>query len=133
MATQQEDSSLGDLLAQLVLEMNTLIQRELDLARVEMSQKGAQMARGAGLLAVGGALAYAGLLALLAAGITALVQYAGLTVWEAALAVGAAALVVGLFMTMRGRHALRIQSLAPRKTLQTLKDNAEWATKRGGR
>lgn len=130
MQTENEEHSLGALLAQLVTEMSTLVQREIDLARAEMSQKIAQAGRGARLIAVGSALAYAGLLAIIATAVVALVQYAALPWWVATLAVGAFVLIVGLLFIAGGRRALRIQHLAPQKTLQTLKDDAEWATKR---
>jgi uncharacterized membrane protein YqjE len=127
--TENEDRSLGDLLTRLVTETSTLVQREIDLARTEMSQKVAQVSRGAQMLAIGSALVYAGLLALLATAVVALVQYVALPWWVATLAVGGFVLIVGLLIVAGGRHALRIQQLAPQKTLQTLKDDAEWASK----
>jgi uncharacterized membrane protein YvlD (DUF360 family) len=130
MQTENEEHSLGDLLAQLVTQMSTLVQREIDLARTETSQKITQAGRGARLIAVGSALAHAGLLAIIAAVVVALVQYLGLPWSVATLAVGAFVFIVGLIVVAGGRRALRIQYLAPQKTLQTLKDDAEWATKR---
>jgi predicted phage tail protein len=118
------------MLAQLVTEMSNLVQREIDLARTEMNQKIAQAGKGVRLIAVGSALVHAGLLAIIATAVVALVQYAALPWWMATLAVGAFVFIVGLMLVAGGRRILRIQHLAPQKTLQTLKDDAEWATKR---
>ena len=130
MQTPNEGSSLGDLLTQLVSEVSALAQRELDLVRTEVSQKVAQVGRGTGMIAVGSALSYAGLLAFMATGVIALVQYVTLPLWVATLAVGAVVFIIGLLITVIGRNSLRIRSLAPQRTLQTLRDNADWAAKR---
>jgi hypothetical protein len=34
---------------------------------------------------------------------------------------------VGYFMIQKGREALKQESLAPRQTINTLKEDAEWA------
>ena len=130
MQTENEEHSLGDLLTQLVSQISTLAQREMDLARTEMSQKVAQVANGARMIAVGGALAYAGFLAIIAAAVIALVQYGALPWWVATLAVGAIVLIVGLLVIWGGRRAMQIKHLAPQQTLETLKDDADWARKR---
>ena len=89
MATENKEDALGDLLSQLISQTSALVQREIDLARTEMSQKVAQVSRGARMIAVGGALAYAGFLAIVATAVIALVKYAALPWWVATLAVGA--------------------------------------------
>ena len=129
MQAENEEHSLGDLLTQLVSQISTLAQREMDLARTEMSQKVTQVANGARMIAIGGALAYAGLLAIIATAVLALVQYGALPWWVATLAVGAFVLIVGLLVIGGGRRALQIKHLAPQKTLETLKDDADWARK----
>ncbi|PWT71587.1 MAG: phage holin family protein [Chloroflexi bacterium] len=130
MATENKEDALGDLLSQLISQTSALVQREIDLARTEMSQKVAQVSRGARMIAIGGALAYAGFLAILATAVIALVEYASLPWWVATLAVGALTLVIGLFVAMGGSRALQLQHLAPQKTLQMLKEDAEWARER---
>jgi uncharacterized membrane protein YqjE len=130
MPTENKEDALGDLLSQLISQMSTLAQREIDLARTEMSQKVAQVSRGARMIAVGGALAYAGFLAIIATAVIALVNYVALPWWVATLAVGALILIVGLLVVMGGSRALQIQHLTPQKTLQMLKDDAEWARER---
>lgn len=128
--TENKEDALGDLLSQLISQTSALVQREIDLARTEMSQKVAQVSRGTRLLAVGGALAYAGFLAIVATAVIALVKYLALPWWVATLAVGTFTLIVGLLVALRGSRALQLTNLAPQKTLQMLKEDADWVRER---
>jgi predicted phage tail protein len=125
--TENKEGILGDLLSQLISQTSALVQREIDLARTEMSQKVAQVSRGARMIAVGGALAYAGFLAIVATAVIALVNYVVLPWWVATLAVGAFTLIVGMLVALGGSRALQLTNLAPQKTLQMLKEDADWA------
>jgi Mg-chelatase subunit ChlI len=81
------------------------------------------------MIGAGGALAYAGLLVLLAAVVLLLIE-AGLDEWLAALIVGIVVIGVGGFLIMRGREGLQKADLAPKRTIETIKDDAEWAKER---
>src|SRR5215210_7015439 len=88
MATPYEDQrSLGELFAELSRETSTLVRGEVALAKTELTQKAARVGRDAAIVAVGGALAHAGLLAIVAA-IVLLLAAAGLAPWLAAFIVG---------------------------------------------
>jgi hypothetical protein len=117
--------SLGDLFAELSRETSALVQSEVALAKAEMSQKASQVGQDVGWLAAGGALAYAGLLAVLAAVIIAL--DALLPLWLAALLVGLVAAGAGYFLVQKGLDHLKNASLTPNKTIATLKEDAAWA------
>ena len=62
----RDDRSLGEHFTELAQETSTLMRQQVNLAKTEMSQKASRAGRHAGILAAGGALAYAGLLAILA-------------------------------------------------------------------
>jgi hypothetical protein len=117
----QSDRSLGDLLADLTQEIVTLVRQELSLARAELSHKATHIGRNIGLIAVAGMVAYAGLLAILAALILALSQL-GLPLWGASLLIGTIVVVSGAIVAMRAIHALRQEDLVPRQTLQSLQE-----------
>jgi uncharacterized membrane protein YqjE len=120
-----ELSELGTLLGQLARESTTLIHQEVELAKAEVSQKAAQAARSAAMIAVGGLLAYAGLLALLACVIIALAH--ALPWWLSALIVGVVVIAAGGALIYSGLQGLKPAKLAPRQTLETLKEDATWA------
>src|ERR687894_566887 len=90
MQQSKEDRSLGELFAELARETSTLVRQEVELAKTEMSQKASEVGKDAGLLGAGGAVAYAGFLAIMAALIIGLGQL--IPLWLSALVVG---LVVG--------------------------------------
>jgi tetrahydromethanopterin S-methyltransferase subunit G len=121
-----DDRSLGELLGDLAQQTATLARQEVELAKTEMSQKAAQVGRDIGFLAVGGAVAYAGFLAILAALIVALAAN-GVPWWLAALLVGVVVAGIGYVLVQKGLAALRRADLAPRQTIETLKEDKDWA------
>jgi len=121
---RRDERSLGELFADLAQEMTTLVRQELVLARTELSQKATRVGRNVGFLALGGAVAYAGFLAIVAAIIIVLADI-GLPWWLAALLVGLVVAGVGYFLVQRGLTALRQGDLTPRQTLDTLREDAQ--------
>jgi hypothetical protein len=126
MAVRGEERSLGELFGDLARDTGTLVRQEVELAKTEMTQKASRAARDIGLLAAGGLVAYAGFLGILAAIVLGLVA-AGLDAWLAALLVGAVVAAVGALLVQRGLSALKREELAPRQTVETLKEDAQWA------
>jgi hypothetical protein len=118
------DLSLGQLVSELSSDLSDLIRQEVALARAETMEKVSAAAQGAGLMAGGGAVAYAGLILLLIAAAFGLANY--MPFWLAALIVGVVAIVVGLILALSGRGRLREATSAPEKTIETMKDNAEF-------
>jgi hypothetical protein len=120
-----EDASLGQLFAELSRETTTLVRQEVQLAKVEMTQKATEVGKDVGFLAVGGMVAYAGFLALVATVIIALAQL-GVTWWLAALIVAVVVSAVGGYLVMRGINDLKNQSPVPQQTVETLREDQEW-------
>jgi len=113
-----DSRSLGDLFAELSRETTTLVRQEVTLAKAELSQKAAQVGKDVGFLAAGGAVLYAGFLALIAAVIIGLGQL-GLTWWVSALLVGIVVAGIGAFLVWQGINDLRRGNIAPTQTLET--------------
>jgi xanthine/uracil permease len=90
-----------------------------------MSQKASRVGKDVGMLAAAGAVAYAGFLAILAGIILLLAR--PLPDWLAALIVGVVVVAIGYVLFQRGRAALKETDMAPRQTIDTLKEDAEWA------
>jgi uncharacterized membrane protein YqjE len=123
---QRDERSLGELFSDLARETSTLVRQEVQLAKTEMTQKATAVGKDIGFLAVGGAVAYAGLLALIAT-IIIILGMAGLPWWLAALIVTVVVLAIGGFLVQRGLTALKHETLAPEQTIQTLKEDRQWA------
>ena len=123
----QEEKSLGELFADLTRESSNLVRQEVNLAKAELSQKAAKVGKDAVLIAAGGFIAYAGALVLFAAIVLMLVQLANMPAWGAALLVSLVALIGGGMLAMSGVNALKKVDPTPHNTLDTLKEDAQWA------
>jgi hypothetical protein len=126
MAQLRDERSLGDLFSDLSRETTTLVRQEVQLAKAELTQSATEVARGIGMLVAGGAVAYAGLLFLLLAIVFGLIE-AGWDTWLSALAVGLVVVAIGAILVLRARESLKPANLAPRRTVETLKEDQEWA------
>lgn len=122
----KDEQSVGELLGELYRGASSLIQLELELAKTEMSQKASRVGKNVGFLAAGGAIAYAGFLAILA-GIIALLGLL-IPLWLSALILGLVVAGIGGALVMSGLKTLQQESVAPQKTLDTLKEDKEWMT-----
>ena len=121
----RDDRSLGELFSELAQETTTLVRHEVSLAKAEMGEKASRAGKHVGFLAAGGAVAYAGLLAILA-GVIILLN-AVMPLWVAALLVGLVVAAVGYFLVRKGLDALKREDFAPRQTMETLKEDQQWA------
>ncbi|MBA3533878.1 MAG: phage holin family protein [Ardenticatenales bacterium] len=119
-----KERSLGELFSELSRETSTLVRQEVHLAKVEMSEKASEIGKHVSTLVIGGAIAYAGLLAILAAAIIALAEI--LPDWAAALVVGLVAAGLGYFMLQQAMSALKNVDMKPRETIESLKEDKEW-------
>ena len=126
MAQVRDERSLGDLFSDLSRETTTLVRQEVQLAKAELTQSATEAARGIGMLVAGGAVAYAGLLFLLLAIVFGLIEV-GWDAWVSALVVGLVVVAIGAILVLRARESLKPANLAPQKTVETLKEDAEWA------
>lgn len=126
MQTSKDERSLGELFGDLARETSTLVRQEVELAKTEMTQKATKVGIDIGFLLAGGAVAYAGFLAFIAAVAIGLGQL-GLPWWLATLLVALVVGGVGAFLVMKGLNALKQQNLAPERTMATLKEDVEWA------
>ena len=126
MAQLRDERSLGDLFSDLSRETTTLVRQEVQLAKAELTQSATEVARGIGMLVAGGAVAYAGLFFLLLAIVFGLIE-AGWDAWLSALIVGLVVVAIGAILVLRARESLKPANLAPRRTVETLKEDQEWA------
>ena len=120
-----QERSLGDLFSQLTHDLSTLMRQEVMLAKTELRQKASKAGKDVGFLAAGGAIAYAGFLVILAGIVLAL----GLVLpwWASALIVGVVVAAIGYFLIRKGQTALKQADLTPKQTIETLKEDQQWA------
>ena len=119
-----ENRPLGDLFGDLATDMSNLVRQEVALAKVEISQKAKYVGRNVGYLVIGGAVAYAALLAIIAAIIMLLARV--MPGWGATLIVGVVVAGIGWMLIGKAMMALQQADLTPRETVETLKEDATW-------
>jgi len=125
MTERQDERSLGELFSELARDTSTLVHQEVQLAKTEMTQKATLVGKDVGMIGAGGAVAYAGLLAIIAG----LILVLGLVIpmWLSALIIGVVVAVIGYTLIQRGISSLKHSSLAPNETIESLKEDTEWA------
>ena len=122
-----EERSIGALFGELSQDMGLLVRQEAQLAKTEMQAKLSKVTGDLVSLAAGGLVAMVGGLALTAAVILLLIDPIGLKPWLAALLVGAVLGIVGWVMLQRGLKDLKGTDPTPRRTVETIKDDIQWA------
>lgn len=120
----QPEPSLGALFGDLARETGTLVRKEVELAKVEMTNKAKIAGRDAALIAIGGVVAIMGAFALLAALILGLGEV--MPLWASALLVGAIVAAAGGAIAFYGIQALKRLDATPRETIQTLQEEKRW-------
>lgn len=125
-SSELRSQSTGDLVKQLSEQTTTLVRKEIELARAELTEKGKVAGQGAGMF---GGAAVVGLLALgtLTVLILALLDKA-MELWLAALIVTLVYGAVAAVLAMSGRDRVK-QGLppAPEQTVETVKEDVQWA------
>jgi hypothetical protein len=127
MPAVRQERTIGELFGEFSQDMTLLIRQEIRLARTEMAEKASEVSKRLGSVVVGGVVAYVGALALVAGIILLLSQVVGIPAWLSALLVGAAMAIGGFIVLRGGLRELKHIDPAPRRTVETIKDDVRWA------
>jgi len=128
MRAPSEDRSLGQLFEAMTRELSTLVRQEFELAKVETKDEVRKAGRAGGMLGSAGAMGYLALLLLSFAAAWGLAEVMA-TGW-AFLIVGAVHAVVAAVLFAKGRDRLREVRPVPEQTVETLKEDVQWAKAR---
>lgn len=116
---------LGAVIASAVDGARTLVRKQVELARIEMTEAVSVRAKGAGMMAA------AAVLGLFAIGFAAASGSAALDLvlpaWAAHLIVSAVFVAIAGALVLAGRRAMRTAPTTPERTQETLKEDARWA------
>ena len=120
----KDERAIGELLGDLYRDAERMVRLEVEFAKTEVTQKATRVGKNAGFLVAGAIVAYTGVLAILA-GIIALLGLV-IPVWISALIIGILVAGAGAFLAWKGLQTLRQESVAPQRTIDTLKEDQEW-------
>ena len=126
MAFIHEERPLSELFGDLMEEVKLFFRQEMQLFKIEMSQKASQAGKDVAFVAIGGALAYTGLLVLLASAILALALV--IPGWASALIIGLVVVGVGYALLQKGLSDLKQINPTPERTISSLKETKQWTT-----
>ena len=124
MQLQRDERSMGDLFKELAAETGTLVRQEVALAQAEISTKASRVGKNVGYLAVGGAVGFAAVLALLAGAVLGLSYF--VPAWLAAVLVGVAVGIAAYALISSALTELRQTNFVPEETVESLKEDAQW-------
>jgi len=120
------DPSIGDLVATLARDTQSLVRQEFALARTEVNRSISRLISGIIKAAVAALVVFGAFLVLLFAA-TAGVHQLDYSWMVSGLIVGGVALLVGLILLFWAKSNLSGASLAPTETIDSLKDDRDWA------
>jgi hypothetical protein len=124
-AVPATDQSLGQLVGELTGDLQKLFRQELELARVEIKAEASKAGKAAGMF---GGAGFAGYM------VAVLLSFAAVFGLDAVMPLGWAAVIVavvwgiaGAIMYSMGRSRMKAVSPKPEQTVETLKEDAQWA------
>jgi hypothetical protein len=119
------ERSTGEILQDVMRDVGEVVRGEVRLAKAEMSEKVSSAGKAGGLLggaALCGVMGFAALVFAAIAGLTMVVP-----TWAAACIVGFVLVCIAGVMFAMGRTKLKEVTPVPERTVQTIKDDVEWA------
>ena len=121
----QNGRSMGEILQSIIADVQEIVRSEFRLAKAEVQEETAKVAR-SGIPLIAGLL-----LGLYALGFMLLAAVHALSIvvaaWLAALIVGFVVGVVSLILINMGRNRLKGVKVVPEKTIGSMKENVQWA------
>ncbi len=123
MSDPDNRKSASDMLSDALNHVSTLVRKEVDLARAEISENLNKAVVAIGLIVAGAIVALTTLNVLAAALVSALTE-AGIDAGWSALIVGIAFAVIALVLVSKGMNDLKASSLAPTRTAKNVKRDA---------
>jgi uncharacterized membrane protein YqjE len=120
--------SIGDVLSDIVDDVQQIVRAEVRLARAEIREKLGRARFAAIFFATAGVAAVMAFGLVLLAGVFALATV--WPAWAAALAVAAGTALLGGLLWMAGIRRIRALHVTPQKTIDSIKENIQWAKTR---
>ena len=123
-----EGRSVGDLLGEVTGDLSKLMRQEVALAKVELKEEATKAGKASGLLGGAGAVGYLVLVFLSLALMFALDNVMGIG-WAALLTAVLLGIVAAVLFVV-GRNRLKQVNPKPEQTVETLKEDVQWAKNR---
>lgn len=120
--TVRDTRSLATLMSHVASDIAYLVQTEIRLAKVEISEKFAAVAAGAAFIGAGAAFLMAALVVVMFA-IASWLEYAGLSTQWSLTIVGILGLAIGGVVAFTAINRMKAMQLAPERTIDQMKED----------
>jgi Flp pilus assembly protein TadB len=121
---EPSDRSIKEIIDAIRPQLEELVNKQVELARTELTPVGRQAGIAVGLLVTGAVFLFVFLIFLCLTGVYALNLY--LPLWASALIVSGILLLIGGILAGTGANVLRRLDPTPYRTIRTLQQNINW-------
>ena len=119
-----ENTSVGEMIGNISNDLSQLFRQEVELAKAELKQEASKAGKAAGML---GGAGFAGYLAVVLLSFAAVFGLANvMDAGWAALIVAVIWGIIGAVLFVNGRKKLKTVDPMPRRTVDTIKEDAQW-------
>lgn len=125
-----DNESIGGLIRGILKDFRALLDEEVALARLELQEQAGRVRTAAVSLSIAAVALLMGGAFILVALATAIADLLGWPVWSGFLIVAIVMSLIGVVTLAMGRTRLRAVNMVPDKTISSIKENAEWISKR---
>ncbi len=116
---------LGALISGVIKDLQDLLRAEVQLAKTELREDATGIGKALAFIAAGAFVGLVGLIFLIQAIVWILDEF--LNDWLAATIVAVALLAIAAILALSGRNKLSATNLRPEQTIETLKEDQQWA------
>lgn len=120
-------ATLGDTVTGIIEDVQNIVRGEVQLAKTEVKEDLGVMGKALGMIGAAVFLALVGFIFLML-GVTYLLNKS-LEMWISAGIVGLVLLVIGAILALVGKNRMQEANMVPDKTIESLKEDKEWASR----
>ncbi len=123
---QTGGASLGDTVTGLIQDLQDISRGEVQLAKTEIKEDTSKLGKALGMIGAAAMVGLVGFIFIMLS-LTYLLNKS-MEMWLAAGIVGLALLVIGAILVIVGKNQMQQANLKPDKTIESLKEDKEWAS-----
>lgn len=119
--------NLGSMVGSIIEDLQGIVRGEVQLAKTEMKEEATQMGKGAGMAGAGVFFGLVGFIFLMLSLTYLLNKW--VEMWIAAGIVGLVLAIIAAILVMTGKNQISEANLTPDKTIESVKEDKEWASR----
>jgi len=119
--------NVGATIGSIIEDLQGIVRGEVQLAKTELKEEAGQMGRGAGMIGAGVFFGLVGFIFLMLAITYLLAEW--MDMWIAAGIVAVVLIIVAAILAMSGKNQISDANLTPDQTIDSLKEDKEWASR----